>query len=70
MIQPKTRVTWCVVRGGYDDGDYIDVVTDYDEATAREIHARWQHLITPEREFHLVKRTISDEPVPTAPETE
>lgn len=69
MIQPKTRVTWCVVRSTAD-GDYVDVATDLAENAARRVHSIWQELITPEREFHLVKRTISDEPVPTAPETE
>lgn len=58
-----SRVSWCVVRD-LGDGDYVDVATDYDEATAREIHARWQNLITPERKFRLVRRTVTDEIIP------
>lgn len=59
----KTRVTWCVVRST-GDGNYVDVATDYVEATAREILARWQDLITPEREFYLVRRTFTEEVIP------
>ena len=59
----KTHVTWCVVRE-VGDGNYVDVATGYAEDAAREIHRRWQDLITPERKFLLVKRTISDEVIP------
>lgn len=59
----RTRVTWCVVRST-GDGDYVDIATDYVEATARQIKDRWQDLITPEREFYLVRRTITDEIIP------
>lgn len=61
MIKPATKITWTVVKVINAGGDYVDIAGELvSEDTGLATLARWR-AISPEREFHLVRRTATDD---------